>query len=383
MVRRTKERSRQPGFISGLTLGLTSGLRPGSRSGRRSGPRQAEIFAFGLVLTLILLVPAVARRGAQEFLLVKQSQSAESISAQEETFASAEAAAKALVAAVAEYDAGRIKQILGPEGTKLVESKDPVRDRSLAESFTKMARERNAVVFDPGNPQRGFLVVGQNNWPWPVPIVERDGRWHFDTAAGIREVLYRRIGSNELDAIEICRGYVDAQREYALTKHDGAQVNQYAQHIVSTPGTHDGLVWRNIDGSIGGAAPISEPIVKALQEGYSDRSQPYHGYYFKILKGQGPAAPLGEMDFVVNGAMIGGFALAAAPAEYRVTGVETFLVSYQGIVYQKDLGPNTLTIFREMTRYNPDKSWKPTRDNWPFEAPNTSSSSAEGSDPAQ
>ena len=368
MVHPRKQRSGRVGLISGLS----------------SGPGQAEIFAFGLALTLILLVPAVARRGAQELLLAKQSQTAESKSeALQKTFASAEEAAKALVAAVAEYDVDRIKQILGPEGTKLVESKDPVRDRSLAENFSEMARERNAVVLDTGNPQRGHLVVGESNWPWPVPIVERDGRWHFDTAAGIREVLYRRIGANELDAIEICRGYVEAQREYALTKHDGAQVNQYAQRILSTPGTHDGLVWRNLDGSIGGAAPISEPIVKALQEGYSDRSQPYHGYYFKILTGQGPAAPLGEMDFVVNGAMIGGFALAAAPAEYRVTGVETFLVGYKGIVYQKDLGPDTLTIFREMTRYNPDKTWKPTKDNWPFEASQYSSSSAEGSDPAQ
>jgi hypothetical protein len=155
---------------------------------------------------------------------------------------------------------------------------------------------------------------------------------------------------------------VDAQHEYALEKRDNYQVNQYAQKVISTPGKHDGLVWYNDDGSLGG--PIAEGIAKALQQGYSDKSKPYHGYYFKILKGQGPAAPLGQMNFVVEGAMIGGFALAAAPADYRVTGVQTFIVGYDGVVYQKDLGPDTLKIFREMQLYNPDKTWTPTNDNW-------------------
>jgi hypothetical protein len=179
-------------------------------------------------------------------------------------------------------------------------------------------------------------------------------------------MLDRRIGANELDAIQICRGYVEAQQEYALEKHDGSEVNQYAQKIISTPGKHDGLVWRNPDGSLGG--PIAENIADALAQGYSDKAKPYHGYFFKILKGQGPAAPLGKMDFVVEGAMIGGFALAAAPAEYRVTGVMTFIVSYQGIVYQKDLGPDTLKILQDMQLYNPDKSWQPTNDNWPTQS---------------
>ncbi|HZT69894.1 MAG TPA: DUF2950 domain-containing protein [Terriglobia bacterium] len=316
---------------------------------------------FALATSLILLVPAIARRGAQ--------QPPPHSGPAQETFASAQDAASAFIEAVDKYDVASLKKILGPEGTKLVESKDPVQDKNRAEHFARMAEEKHTVVFDPHNAQRGYLVVGDNSWPWPVPIVERDGRWLFDTPAGIREVLYRRIGANELDAIEICRGYVEAQRDYALVRHDGSEVNQYAQRIISTPGTHDGLIWHNLDGSIGGAAPISEPIAKALQQGYTDRSQPYHGYYFKILKGQGPDAPLGQLDFVVNGAMIGGFALAAAPAEYRVTGVKTFIVSYEGIVYQKDLGPNTLSIFQEMTLYNPDKTWKPTNDNWPSENP--------------
>ena len=161
------------------------------------------------------------------------------------------------------------------------------------------------------------------------------GGWFFDASAGRKEILDRRIGANELDAIAICHGYVEVQKQYALEAHDG--VNQYAQRIVSTPGKRDGLAWQNEDGSWAG--PIGEKIARALQQGYSGKAEPYHGYYFKILKGQGPAAPLGKMDFMVKGAMIGGFALVAVPAEYRVTGVKTFIVSHTGIVYEKDLGP--------------------------------------------
>jgi hypothetical protein len=142
-------------------------------------------------------------------------------------------------------------------------------------------------------------------------------------------------------------------------------VNQYAQRIISSPGKHDGLAWQNPDGTWGG--PVGEQIAKALEQGYTERSQPYHGYYFKVLKGQGPAAPLGQMDFVVKGAMIGGFALAAAPAQYRVTGVQTFIVGPSGVVYEKDLGPDTLKIFKSMDRFNPDKTWHPTGDEWPGE----------------
>jgi len=158
---------------------------------------------------------------------------------------------------------------------------------------------------------------------------------------------------------------VEAQHEYAQEKHDDSKVNQYAQRIISTPGKHDGLAWKNPDGTWGG--PVGENVADALEQGYSDKSKPYHGYYFKVLKGQGPAAPMGQMDFVVEGTMIGGFALAAAPAQHRVTGVETFIVGPDGVVYQKDLGPETLKTFEKMDRYNPDKTWKPTDDQWPEE----------------
>jgi hypothetical protein len=289
-------------------------------------------------------------------------------------FATPDGAAAAFIEATKTFDVPALNQILGPQGEDLVSSEDPVRDKNIAASFYAKAQEKHSVVIDPQNPNRATLVVGEDDFPLAIPIVKRNGEWLFDTKAGRQETLYRRIGSNELDAIEICRGYVDAQKEYALEKHDGAEVNQYAQRVISTPGKHDGLVWRNADGSLGG--PISERIADALQEGYTDKAKPYHGYFFKILKGQGPAAPLGKLDFIVEGAMIGGFALAAAPAEYRVTGVKTFIVGYRGIVYQKDLGPDTLKIFKEMELYNPDKSWKPTNDDWPADVSDAAASEA-------
>ena len=280
----------------------------------------------------------------------------------QKTFATPKEAVEALIQATENFDVPALKEVLGPDGEDLVSSEDPVQDKNNAIAFAARAREKNEVVIDPKNSKRAIISVGNEDWPLPIPLVNKAGKWIFDTKAGRQEVLFRRIGSNELDAIQICRGYVEAQEAYALEKHDNAEVNQYAQRIISTPGKHDGLAWRNPDGSMGG--PVGEGIAKALDQGYTNKGQAYHGYYFKILKGQGPAARLGRIDFVVNGAMIGGFALAAAPAEYRVTGVKTFLVSYDGVVYQKDLGPETLKIFKDMELYNPDKTWVGTDDNW-------------------
>lgn len=292
----------------------------------------------------------------------EQAASAPTQVASQRTFATPKDAAEAFIKAAESYDLPALNAILGPDGEDLVSSGDAVQDKTRAAAFATQAREKTDVTVDPKNPMQATLSVGDEDWPLPIPIVQRAGKWHFDTKAGREEILFRRIGAHELDAIQICRGYVEAQRQYALEKHDGAEVNQYAQRIISTPGKQDGLAWRNADGSLGG--PIAESVAKALEQGYSNRSQPYHGYFFKILKGQGPAAPLGQMDFVVEGAMIGGFALAAAPANYRVTGVKTFIVSYEGTVYQKDLGANTLRIFQDMTLYNPDKTWTRTDDNW-------------------
>ena len=332
----------------------------------KMNPRKSNVLArnglvglsiVGLCCALILLSPSP---------LFSQTKPPESSPQNQETFNSPKDAADALIKAAETFDVAALTKILGPGGEDLVASEDAVQDKNIAIAFAEEAHRKNSIAIDPKNPNRAILVVGNRNWPMAIPIVKRNGKWLFDTKAGRQEMLYRRIGSNELDALQICRNYVYAQHEYALQKHDNSEVNQYAQRVVSTPGKQDGLVWRNPDGSLGG--PISEGIADALEEGYTDKAKPYHGYFFKILKGQGPGAPLGEMNFVVEGAMIGGFALAAAPADYRVTGVETFIVSYEGIVYQKDLGPDTLKIFKEMELYDPDKSWKPTNDSWPDDA---------------
>jgi hypothetical protein len=276
------------------------------------------------------------------------------------TFDTPKAAADALIAAASSYDVTALKEILGPDGADLVVTADPVQDRNRAEAFAERAREKSEVVIDPKNANRAILSVGDEDWPAPVPIVRKGGKWLFDSKAGRTEILYRRIGANELNAIEACRGFVEAQHEYASKKRDGSPVNQYAQKIISTPGKQDGLAWRNPDGTTGG--PLGEGLADAIAEGYTKKSAPFHGYYFKVLKGQGPAAPLGRIDFVVEGVMIGGFALVAAPAEYRVTGVKTFIVSHDGIVYEKDLGKKTLDQFRAMELYNPDKTWSPVKE---------------------
>jgi hypothetical protein len=266
-------------------------------------------------------------------------------------------AADAFVAAADTFDKVALGQLFGPAFEEVVLSGEDPLDRERAAKFVAKAREKQRVSVDPKSGTRALLLVGDDSWPFPVPIVKRAGKWSFDTEAGRREMLYRRIGANELDAIQICRGYVEAQEEYALQKREGYDVNQYAQRIVSTPGTQDGLTWQDKDGNWEG--PIGKKIAEAISQGYSKRTEPYHGYYFKILKGQGPAAPLGELDYVVNGLMIGGFALVAAPAEYGATGVKTFIVSNDGVVYEKDLGPKTLDAFTKMERFNPDRSWTP------------------------
>jgi hypothetical protein len=264
---------------------------------------------------------------------------------------------EALVKAAESFDVASLTQIFGSEGKDLVLSGEVTQDRKHAADFAAQAHEKQQVSLDPRNGNRAFLLVGNEDWPFPVPLVKRAAGWSFDANAGRQELLYRRIGANELDAIQLCRGYVEAQHEYALQKRTNYQVNQYAQRIISSPGKQDGLAWQNPDGTWGG--PVGEKIALAIEQGYTSRSEPYHGYFFKILKGQGPAAPLGEMNFVVKGVMIGGFALVAAPAEYGVTGVRTFIVSHDGVVYEKDFGPKTLQEFEKMERFNPDRSWTP------------------------
>src|SRR5215831_16145202 len=291
------------------------------------------------------------------------------LSTTQKQFNTPKEAADSLIAAAGTFDVAQLKEILGPDAADIVSSEDPVQDKNRAEKFAAKAKEKTNVGMNPKNPNQAIVTVGNDDFPLPIPIVKHGGKWMFDTKVGKQEVLNRRIGSNELDAIAICRGFVEAQQQYALEKHDDSKVNQYAQKIISTPGKHDGLAWQNADGSWGG--PVGQGIARALEQGYSKQGQPFHGYYFKVLKGQGSNAPLGQMDFVVKGAMIGGFALAAAPAQYRVTGVQTFVVGPSGVVYQKDLGPDTLKAVESLDRFNPDKTWKATDDEWPAQAVST------------
>ena len=277
-------------------------------------------------------------------------------------FASPKEAADALVQAAASFDQAALKEILGPGSEDIIVSEDPVQDKNRAIAFAEKAKEKSSLE---SKGDHAILEVGKNAFPLPIPIVKQKGKWVFDTKIGKEEILNRRIGANELDAIAICRGFDDAQKEYAQEKHDDSKLNQYAQKIISTPGKHDGLAWKNPDASWGG--PVGEEVAKALEQGYTDKAKPYHGYYFKVLSKQGPAAPGGEIDFVIGGAMIGGFGLVAAPAEYRVTGVKTFMVGPDGVVHEKDLGAETLKTFQAMNSYNPDKTWKATDDEWPEE----------------
>jgi hypothetical protein len=289
------------------------------------------------------------------FAAETQTTAAAAISQQR--FATPEAAAAALIDAAERFDVKALQSILGADGTDLVVTDDPVLDKNQGAAFAEQARVQSRVTRDASNPHSATLLVGLGDWPMPVPIVEAGGQWRFDTAAGRAEILYRRIGRNELDAIEACRNYVVAQHDYALQRQPGSPVNEYAQRIISTPGKKDGLVWRTADGSLEG--PLAPALARMLSEGYTERYEPFHGYYFKILTGQGPDAPLGQMDYVLKGVMIGGFALVAAPAEYAVTGVKSFIVSQDGVVYERDLGEKTLEQFRAMQWFNPNEDWQP------------------------
>jgi hypothetical protein len=301
-------------------------------------------------LTALLLVALVAC-GKE-----KSQSTANEPPVEQRRFKSPEEAATALVDAAERFDQPALVQILGSDGKQLVVSKDTLQDRKRAADFAAEARTQHRIELD-SSKTAATLSVGATDWPLPIPIVQDSGAWRFDSKAGAEEVLLRRIGENELDAIQVCRGFAEAERQYASTRHDGSPVNQYAQRIISTPGKHDGLAWQAPDGSWQG--PVGEAIARVLAEGYTDKAEPFHGYHFKVLKGQGPAAPLGAMNFVVGGLMIGGFALVAAPAQYRVTGVKTFIVSHTGIVYEQDLGPESLDRFKAMDVYNPDSSWTP------------------------
>jgi hypothetical protein len=314
---------------------------------------------FSAVLAAVAIA-AVAAEPTPATKPATQPASAPSGATGPQTFDSPEKAADALIDAAEKFNVTALLRLVGSKGEDLVLTGEYAQDRERAQEFAAQGRKKKQVALDPKTDTRAYLLVGEEDWPFALPIVKRDGRWSFDAAAGRQELMYRRIGSNELDAIEICEGYVEAQFDYAYRKREGYAAPQYAQQIIASPGKQDGLAWKNPDGSWGG--PIGERIAEAIAQGYNPTADPYHGYFFKVLKGQGPAAPLGTMDYVVEGIMIGGFALVAAPAEYGETGVKTFMVSHTGVVYEKDLGPGTLEEFQKMELFNPDKSWTPVAD---------------------
>ena len=276
-----------------------------------------------------------------------------------QTFATSEEAVAALAAAASAQDTNALRVLFGATAADL-QNPDHVQAINDLIEFTTAFNQAHRIVHK--SDSKCVLYIGENSWPFPIPIVKTDGQWFFDTEAGKDELLTRRIGDNELSTLETVRAYVEAQREYASKDRDGDQVLEYAQKIESTPGTKDGLYWPpELDGEI---SPLGPRVAQAQAQGYwqSPRKagaerEPFHGYFFKILTRQGKSAPGGKYNYIINGNMIGGFALVAWPAEYGNTGIMTFIVNQQGRVYQKDLGPKTAKTAAAMKSYDPDKTW--------------------------
>jgi len=270
------------------------------------------------------------------------------------TFSSPEEARDALIQAAAKgLDA--VREMMGAGASEILRSDDEVQDKALLEKFRQRVAEKTKLEPDETNPNRVTLVIGDEEWPFAVPLTRKNGRWYFDVQEGKAEIRRRIIGANELDAIQVCRGYVEAQLIYAETDWNRNGRLEYARKIASTPGKKDGLYWPGDD------SPIAGAIAKAIAQGYSapgGASKGYHGYLAKILLAQGPDALDGEEEYIVHGIMIGGFGLVAWPAEYGVSGIMTFIVNQDGVVYEKDLGPQTGALAKAITKFNPDESWR-------------------------
>ena len=273
----------------------------------------------------------------------------------QQQFGSPEAAAEALVAAVRSGDGDAILKVLGPDGNPIVSSGDPVADSNIRQDFVSAYDAKHAIEMEGDGTQT--LILGSDDWPFPIPVVNKGGQWQFDTKAGLDEILRRRVGRNELAAIQVSLAYVQAQNEYASLDPAGLGRGVYAQRIVSRPGKKDGLYWPSAEGEE--LSPFGDLAAQAAAEGYKAGATPipYHGYYYRILTRQGETAPSGAYDYVVKGRMIGGFALVAYPAEYGNSGIMTFMVNQDGTVFQKDLGANTAKLARKIDAFSPDSTW--------------------------
>jgi len=281
----------------------------------------------------------------------------------QQSFKTPDAAADALANAARASDRAALLAVLGKDGAEIASSGDPVADADIRKKFVEAYDAKHGIKMD--GETKATLVIGTEDFPLPIPLVRQADAWQFDTAAGRQEVLARRIGRNELAAIQSCLAYMDAQNEYADKDRTGAGTGVYAQRIVSEPGKKNGLYWPS--SASGDESPLGELVAEATQQGYrvGEGRAPFHGYYFKILTRQGPAAPGGAVDYVVKGKMIGGFALVAYPAEYRNSVVMTFIVNHNGTVFQKDLGPHTAELAERMTAFDPDSSWTKVTDTDP------------------
>jgi hypothetical protein len=281
-------------------------------------------------------------------------------SANEKTFASPGEAVVAFYNAAKAGDSAALNAMLGSNADKILHTGDDVADKNAVSDFIRNYDQMHRVVIEPD--QTATLYVGANNWPLPISLVKNNGgQWYFDTASGIKEILYRRIGRNENDAIDVLQALVSAQKEYAATTHDNEKVKQYASKLFSDEGKHNGLYWKTADNET--PSPVGPLLAAASGEGYrrqQGQPTPFHGYIYRLLTKQGPAAKGGARDYMVNGKLTRGVAFVAYPAEYRNSGVMTFIVNQDNIVYQKDLGADTPNLAAAMTDFNPDDSWDPT-----------------------
>jgi hypothetical protein len=278
--------------------------------------------------------------------------------ADQQNFATPEAAVQALVKAAQAKDDAALLRLLGPVAAPLVDSGDPVADRNARDRFLASYKAKNSL--DKSATGKATLVVGEDDWPFPIPVAQREGRWFWDSAAGAEEIVNRRIGENELATIQSCLAYVDAQREFYVRNVQKDPLQHFANKLISSTGKKDGLYWPSAEGEP--PSPLGEEFAQARAEGYlqpgAPRGSPYHGYVYRLLVRQGPAAAGGAYDYLVNGELLGGFGLIAFPAEYGSSGIMTFIVNHDGVVYSKDLGPHTEQVAMGIAEFNPDSLWK-------------------------